>query len=236
MNDVSVYQAFKNAGFSHQQALSLSAEVGRENSFRPEVLFGVHPDPENKAYNLGMFSWQGDMGNKLHSYLSQRGLISRNGIKPGQAALNAMAEFAKLEMQASKKDSVQKFLRTPDISYQEASRILGKDFIKWRIDDPKYVASGAANRDAAYNNLVAKVGGATPLKPVLKFSGSTPKNINQSSVASALTSVLPDDPSLEPMVDTSVESKLLSPLQKAIQGDSGTLMQNSNDIGYMTWL
>ena len=36
-NMAAVYQAFLNAGFSHNQARALTAEVGRENGFRSDL-------------------------------------------------------------------------------------------------------------------------------------------------------------------------------------------------------
>ena len=43
--NVGVYKAYRNAGLSHNQAMAITAEVGRENSFNPNTLFGTHPDP-----------------------------------------------------------------------------------------------------------------------------------------------------------------------------------------------
>ena len=70
-----VYQAYLEAGLSPNQARIITAEVGRENSFNPQNIFGVHSDPKNGAANLGMLSWQGDRGNALYKELRSKGVI-----------------------------------------------------------------------------------------------------------------------------------------------------------------
>lgn len=47
-----VMKAFMKAGLSENQARIMTAEVGRENSFDPSVVFGVHPDDKNKKQTL----------------------------------------------------------------------------------------------------------------------------------------------------------------------------------------
>ena len=47
----SVMKAFEKAGLSKNQARIITAEVGRENSFDPSVVFGAHTDDSNKKTN-----------------------------------------------------------------------------------------------------------------------------------------------------------------------------------------
>ena len=42
-----VYQAFVAAGLNPNQSKILTAEVGRENAFDPNYLFGGHSDPKS---------------------------------------------------------------------------------------------------------------------------------------------------------------------------------------------
>ena len=93
-----VYQAFINTGFSPQGALSLSAEVGRENSFNPDLIFGSHIDPHNAKSNAGIFSYQGSRRKALLDYLVAAGVFSNGQIEKSQRSLNAMANFARIEM------------------------------------------------------------------------------------------------------------------------------------------
>lgn len=149
-NQTKVYNAFINAGFSKNQALALTAEVGRENSFKTELLFGTHSDPHNQSSNIGLFSWQGSRKTKLLNFLKSKGLIDKNGrIVQTQAALDAQAEFAMLEMKNNKEYTATKkqFLENPNIDPEQASRVLGRNYIKWRVDDPKYAHHNERRKD-----------------------------------------------------------------------------------------
>lgn len=154
-----VYQAYLNAGLSPNQARIITAEVGREGSFSPKNLFGVHIDPKNGAANLGMLSWQGNRGQALYQDLKSKGLIKGNGILPTQEALNSMAHFSVNEMRNNKAYSktAQTFLNNPDIDYQTGAAVLGRDYIRWRYDDPVY-KSGHMNRDKFYQVMGGVVG------------------------------------------------------------------------------
>lgn len=157
-----VYQAYLNAGLSPNQARIITAEVGREGSFSPKNLFGVHIDPKNGATNLGMLSWQGNRGQALYSALKAQGLIRGNGIAPTQDALNMMARFSIDEMRNKKeyRQTAQTFLNNPDVDYQTGAAVLGRNFIRWRYDDPIY-KSGHMNRDKFYQAMGGVVGQQT---------------------------------------------------------------------------
>lgn len=152
-----VYKAFKAAGFSEQHARILTAEIGRENSYNPKYLFGGHADPHSGS-NLGMLSWQGSRKTKLKGFLQQAGVIDQRGnIVPGQKALDAQAQFIMWELKNTHKKVGAKFLASPNISYKDGSYLIGKYYILWRIDDPKY-AAGKKNRDGFYNMLLKQLG------------------------------------------------------------------------------
>lgn len=148
-NAAMVFSSFKNAGFSDTQARALTAEINREGSLNDAYLYGTHTDAANSATNVGMLSWQGDRAKSLLSFMSERGLVDQNGrIKPGQESLNAQAEYIRSEMEnnpeyAATRDA---FLNNPDIDAATAHSVLGKNFIRWRIDDPQY-------RDSGFNRI-----------------------------------------------------------------------------------
>lgn len=152
-----VYKAFKAAGFSEQHARILTAEIGRENSYNPKYLFGGHADPHSGS-NLGMLSWQGPRKTKLKGFLQQAGVVDQRGnIIPGQKALDAQAQFIMWELKNTHKKVGAKFLASPNISYKDGAYLIGKHYILWRIDDPKY-AAGKKNRDGFYNMLLKQLG------------------------------------------------------------------------------
>ena len=149
-----VLQGFKNAGLSLNQARILAAEVGRENSFDPNVIFGVHSDPENKKTNVGMLSWQNGREVPLLNSLKSNGLIENGKIKQGQKAIDLMARYAVHEIRTKPEyaETKKQFLDNPNVPYKDAVKVLGRNFIRWRFDDPEY-ASGHTNRDEFYSQL-----------------------------------------------------------------------------------
>ena len=146
------YEAFRKAGLSHEGALAHTAEIGRENSFNPETMFGYHKDP-HKGVNVGMMSWQGDRGKKLEQFLMDRGLMKDGKILRGKASLDAMAQFSVDEMQNGSKAQKKTldYLQSDNIDPTQAMDMLGRNHIKWRIDDPRYRADGLRNRSQFYS-------------------------------------------------------------------------------------
>lgn len=153
-----VYKAFKGSGFSEQQARILTAEIGRENSYNPKYMFAGHADP-HKGSNLGMLSWQGDRKPRLVGFLKQANVLDgANNMIPGQDALNAQAKFIMWELKNTHKKVGDKFLSNANISYKDGAYLIGKKYILWRIDDPKYGPGGKKNRDGFYNMLLKQLG------------------------------------------------------------------------------
>lgn len=150
-----VKQAYMNNGLTENQANIITAEVGRENSFDPKVLFGLHTDPKNNATNIGMLSWQGDRAKNVYASLKSKGLIDSNSrIKQSQEALNEMARFSLNEIRTNPayKKTKDVFLNNPNVSYDEANKVLGTNYIRWRYNDPEY-ESGHKNRDQFYEQV-----------------------------------------------------------------------------------
>ncbi|MEN9755819.1 MAG: hypothetical protein RL755_6 [Pseudomonadota bacterium] len=134
-----VYEAYRKAGLSDKQARVMTAEVGRENDFNESVMFGTHIDPHNQKVNLGMISMQGDRGTNLAKYMTERGLMKNGQMEHSQEAIDAMAAFQMQEMKSGD-FKMDEFLANKDISYQEGSALAGRNYVKWRYDDPRYAA------------------------------------------------------------------------------------------------
>jgi len=164
-NQMMVYKAFKSAGLSDNQARIITAEVGRENDYQSQYLFGGHSDPKNNQYNLGMISWQKERGKELNDYLKELGLIQNGQIVKTQEALNAQAMFALKEITTNPRfDRTKKeFLSNPDVSYDKGTEVLGNNYIAWRYKDPKY-SNGHNRRDKHYNKLNSELGSDSTMK------------------------------------------------------------------------
>lgn len=118
------YDSARSAGFSHEQAIALVGENGRENGFRENLMYGSHDDPA-RGKNLGIFSWQGKRRDALIDYLKQKKLMNKDGtIVRSKEALQAQYEYARMEMEQNPKWK-QTFLDKKNISNDEARQALG---------------------------------------------------------------------------------------------------------------
>lgn len=128
-----VFSAFKNAGFSPNQAKALTAEVGRENDYSAKAVFGNHTDAANGKTNTGFFSWQGDRSAALKASLTEKGLMQNGKMSHSQESLNAMALFAKSEMESGQYKGSTSFLANKNIGSEDAANQLGHGYIKWAM-------------------------------------------------------------------------------------------------------
>ena len=181
-----VLAAFRNAGFSENQARSLAAEVGRENNFQSRYLWGTHTDPykgKGILTNLGMISWNGSRGARLRKYLESQGLMQNGKIIQGQESLNAQARFLMDEIKndPSYRQTRKLFLENPNVDFDTARRVLGKNFIRWRFDDPKYSSGHATVR-----NYYKQLGGVVPTEGEGKIYGDYLNTPNTPATPNAL--------------------------------------------------
>jgi len=132
-----VYAAYQKAGLSPAQAKAITAQVGRENAYNSSTVFGSHFDAANGAQNTGFLSWQGTRSAALKKYLNSKGLLKNGQIIKGQASLDAMAEFSVSEMKSGQYKGMDKFLSNKDIGRDEASELLGKNYVKWAYGQHK---------------------------------------------------------------------------------------------------
>ncbi|MBJ8445896.1 phage tail tip lysozyme [Acinetobacter bereziniae] len=119
------YQAAQQAGFSPSQARALVGELGRENGFNPNTMFGSHTDQANHLTNKGIFSWQGNRATALKNHMQSKGLVNVDGtFKRTNEALIAQFEFLRKEIESTPKWK-QSFLNKKNISNEEARKALG---------------------------------------------------------------------------------------------------------------
>ncbi|CAH1091231.1 tail component of prophage CP-933X [Acinetobacter phage MD-2021a] len=166
-NMLRVYQSFRNAGLGDKQARVLTAQVGRENDFRNEAMFGSHKDANNGYTNTGFISWQKGRSTKLMQSLQGQGVLDKNGkIQQTQDALDAQAKFLLQEVMTNKSYSKSKAaLLNDDLDYRSLEKIVGKNFIGWDYEGKKLGKDKAsqhlAKQDSYYNQL-NKILGASP--------------------------------------------------------------------------
>lgn len=114
-----MYNALRNQGFTHEQALAVGGEIGRENDYG-DALFSTHTDKardENgrPIRNGGALSWNRGRYEKFAKFMRSRGLMDDNGNMPKtQAVLDAQAEFIKAEMNSPEyKKNLKSFFANP---------------------------------------------------------------------------------------------------------------------------
>ena len=119
------YQLAQAAGFTPAQAKALVGEVGRENGFNPNTMFGFHTDQANHKKNGGIFSWQGNRAIALEAHMRAKGLVNANGtFKQTNESLQAQFEFLRKEIEANPKWKAN-FLDKKNITNDEARSALG---------------------------------------------------------------------------------------------------------------
>ena len=130
--NVGVYKAYRNEGLSHNQAMAITAEVGRENGFNPNTLFGTHPDPArdkngNIIRNVGMLSWNQGRDIQALNAMRNAGVLGQQS----QANLNAQAAFSVREMLTGYKGKLRNFLNNPNGSPEQFAQELGRNYVVW---------------------------------------------------------------------------------------------------------
>jgi tape measure domain-containing protein len=166
-NMLRVYQAFRNAGVGDKQARVLTAQVGRENDFRNDAMFGSHKDANNGYTNTGFISWQRGRSTKLMQALQGQGVLDKKGqIQQTQDALDAQAKFLLQEVMTNKSYSKSKSaLLNDDLDYRSLEKIIGKNFIGWDYEGKKLGKDKAskhlAKQDSYYDQL-NKILGTSP--------------------------------------------------------------------------
>jgi hypothetical protein len=125
------YDSARKAGFSHNGSIYMLGDVGRENGFQPQFMFGAHRDANNGEKNIGIFSWQKDRAIALEHRLRQAGLWDdqRDAPKVNKASLDAQWEFARDEM-AKRNPLLLSYLQGEDVPQRTASRGMQR-FLSW---------------------------------------------------------------------------------------------------------
>lgn len=165
-----VYQAGLNNGLSPNQARAFTAEVGRENDFNPNFIFGEHRDSNRN--NVGIISWNQGRRDNLYDFLKKKGVkVNGRQIERSQRALDAQMQFAIQEMKTNPSYSATKkvFLDNPNVDYRTAEKVLGKNFIRWDYAGNSLganVRKHHAKRDKYYQQLGGVVQNSRPQQQV----------------------------------------------------------------------
>lgn len=153
-------------GFSHNAALAVIGEIGRETGFQNSAIFGTHSDQSNGKTNAGIVSWQGDRRTNLNSMLQQRGLVDQNGrMLVSPKTLEAQLDyFFDQDMKNDAKVMGYKYdlgqFKDPNYTLQQGADYLGRKVIRW---NPQVAPSGVTNRETFYNAAKGLFGsGAIP--------------------------------------------------------------------------
>ncbi|ENV00347.1 phage tail tip lysozyme [Acinetobacter variabilis] len=254
-NQTGVLNAFLKAGFSKNQAVALTAEVGRENGYNAKHLYGYHKDEANGAVNMGMISWQGERAKRLEAHMQKKGLIKNGKMVRSQEALDAQAEFVKQEISSGGYKATQKlFSESPNLDPEAYAKTLGKDYIKWAYGQ-NTLSSGKkfdwkshdAKRRAYMKQAQAKVKDApTPgVAPAIPFrpgyNAQTAKDAIESNKAKTGQAKGQDAAKTAPAATKTADQAVATPTAgnetaQAEQKDSNSiesLMQNFNTFDGM---
>ena len=110
---------FSQLGYDDESRFTLLANIGRENSYNANTIFGGHNDPDNKAFNRGIISWQGSRSGMLNDFIRKNG----GDFTPSENNLRLMARFMDDEMKRGYKKTYQT-LRNPQATRAQKARAL----------------------------------------------------------------------------------------------------------------
>lgn len=191
--NVGVYKAYRNAGLSHNQAMAITAEVGRENSFNPSILFGTHTDPAaskngGAIRNVGMLSWNQGRDTQVLNAMRNAGVLGQQS----QANLNAQAAFSVREMLTGYKGKLRNFLNNPNGSPEQFAQELGRNYIVWAYGQNTIRGKGGGRvpfnwqkHDARRRNYLSSLAGMLGDKSYTPQSGGqvAPQPLGRFNVA-----------------------------------------------------
>ena len=191
--NVGVYKAYRNAGLSHNQAMAITAEVGRENSFNPSTLFGMHTDPAasksgGAIRNVGMLSWNQGRDTQVLNAMRNAGVLGQQS----QANLNAQAAFSVREMLTGYKGKLRNFLNNPNGSPEQFAQELGRNYIVWAYGQNTIRGKGGGRvpfnwqkHDARRRNYLSSLAGMLGDKSYTPQSGGqvAPQPLGRFNVA-----------------------------------------------------
>lgn len=174
-----IFNAFRKAGLSVNQAKAITAEVGRENDYRDDVVYGYHKDAANGLSNVGMISWQGKgRAGKLEELLKSKGLLVDGKMKRGQETLDTQAQFAVSEMKGAYAKKLPHFWSNPDADPESFSKELGQNYVVWAYGQDtlssgkKFDWKGADAKRRNYLNGMGNIEG-TPKTPTTPANSPT---------------------------------------------------------------
>src|SRR5262245_59688153 len=102
-------------GWSDNARLTLLGDLGRENAWNRNTIFGGHidPNPRNRKFNRGIISWQGDRRINLDNYLKSQGVYGLGN----DDELRGMTRFMDQEMRTTPEwKAIHAKMRDPNIS------------------------------------------------------------------------------------------------------------------------
>lgn len=167
-NMLRVYQAFRSTGLPDKQSRVMTAQVGRENDFVSDAMFGSHKDRNNGYTNSGFISWQKGRSTQLMQYLQSQGVLDKKGnIEQTQDALDAQARFLVQEISTGKGYGKSKTaLANDDLDYRSLEKIIGQNFIGWDYTGKYGLGATKASKHLAkqdnYHSQLSGILGSNP--------------------------------------------------------------------------
>lgn len=187
-------------GYPDSTRIAMLGNLGRENAWNTNTIFGGHSDPKNAALNRGLFSWQGNRRTQLDNYLAQNG----GDWTPSEENVRLQTRFLDNELR-SQYPKLHNVLSSPDVDIPRASKALRR-YIKYvpvapyNTPDDEYDVKN--NRQWAEKALARGLGVFNPNKVAQKlWDDPTPVSdpapsadaITPTSVSPATSQPAPED-------------------------------------------
>lgn len=155
-----LYDEYRQLGWTHEGALTMVAQVGRENAYSPNIIFGTHrdPNPSVRTPNAGMVSWNEARYHAFMRAMSEQGFVRDGRFVVSEESLRAQARYSDQEMQRSYAASA-RAVRDPNLRYGDIEPVLSNNYYGWDRNGRAVLGAAGARRGldrmAAYYQTAA---------------------------------------------------------------------------------
>lgn len=157
---IAIKEQGRALGWTDNAIAAMVGNVGRENGFNPQYIYGPHDDPKTRATNFGIISWTGPRLKDVQSYLKSAGMLQANGsARKNTESVKAMVKFVNAEL--DKQGGNSSLMRDPAATTQQISKML-YSYIRYAMapyntPDPKNKFHVAKNNQWAASAKLSQI-------------------------------------------------------------------------------
>lgn len=154
------YDEYRRNGATHEGALTMVAQIGRENGYDPTIIFGTHRDANPRAgTNVGAISWNRERYTRFVQAMTEQGFYRNGRLEASEESARAQARYSMQEMQARYPASY-RVMTTEGLGYGEIEPTLSTNYYGWDRSGSAVLGPATArdhrNRMAGYHQTLSQ--------------------------------------------------------------------------------